>query len=230
MDNQPQPTQYNYLSFFLIDDHALILDMYINMVEELKNPNETFNFVKAVTFDEANQKLNALQANKINLDLAFIDLSLGPQEKSKTGGDVVRLIKDLFPHCTIIIITAFTDPSITYNLTLTTDIDIIFCKSDLNHESFAQMLTFARQGQHYLSETIKTEFNLITQRRLGLDHHDIAIIQCLSKGIKTKDLPEHVPLSLSAIEKRKAYLISHFSKGTDNKNNFLINIKKWGLL
>ena len=59
------------------------------------------------------------------------------------------------------------------------------------------------KNESYYSQTViklvgQSQFN-----NIELDVFDKQILFHLSKGVKTKDLPQHVTLSLSAIEKRK---------------------------
>ena len=56
------------------------------------------------------------------------------------------------------------------------------------------------------SSKVKSFFKLVGQAQynnIELDAFDKQILFHLSKGVKTKDLPQYIPLSLSAIEKRK---------------------------
>ena len=42
------------------------------------------------------------------------------------------------------------------------------------------------------------------QKNINWDNHDSKILQLIEEGIKTINLPNFIPLSLSTIEKRKA--------------------------
>lgn len=67
-------------------------------------------------------------------------------------------------------------------------------------------------------------------KEVYLDTTNRRIISLLAKGIKTKNLPIHLNLSISAIDKRKAQIkeIFNIEKGTDEdilreakKNDFI---------
>lgn len=62
------------------------------------------------------------------------------------------------------------------------------------------------EGDIYKSPTIVQVIQDYLKSNLSLDEFDIKIIMCLAEGKKTKDLPNYIDLSLSAIEKRKAFL------------------------
>ena len=56
----------------------------------------------------------------------------------------------------------------------------------------------------YFSQSIKWSQKIIIQKNINWDDYDSKILQFIAQGIKTNNLPNFIPLSLSAIEKRKA--------------------------
>ena len=65
----------------------------------------------------------------------------------------------------------------------------------------------------------------------NLDNYDKQILMRLSEGILTKNIPNYVPLSLSAIEKRKARMKNMLLEGQGGDDYELIEaIKKMGVL
>src|SRR5690606_17240783 len=61
-------------------------------------------------------------------------------------------------------------------------------------------------GETYHSITVTDIIKKILSKESYLDTFNRQIILCLSQGIKTKHLPVHLNMSLSAIEKRKAQI------------------------
>lgn len=79
-------------------------------------------------------------------------------------------------------------------------------KADVDYSTFANAFEVILKGESFISETInKTLVNLI-RSTINWDDVDSKIITLLEKGIKTKEMPNYINLSLSAIEKRKALL------------------------
>ena len=66
----------------------------------------------------------------------------------------------------------------------------------------------------YLRKTITTD--------IFVDDKNRKILHLLSQGVKTKNLAEHVDLSLSAVEKRKKHLKNLFDV-RDGQDETLIN-------
>ena len=60
--------------------------------------------------------------------------------------------------------------------------------------------------ENYFSHSINNAINQLFKQTLSWDEFDTQILLFLEKGIQTKDLPQHINLSLSTIEKRKAAL------------------------
>ena len=67
-------------------------------------------------------------------------------------------------------------------------------------------------------------------KNIHWDEHDSKIVQLIAEGLKTKDLVNYIPLSLSTIEKRKANLKRQliFEGGSDAE--LIERVKKMGLL
>ncbi|MBG6063670.1 hypothetical protein IWX83_003486, partial [Flavobacterium sp. CG_9.1] len=66
--------------------------------------------------------------------------------------------------------------------------------------------------------------------RLNLDAIDCQILTLLDKKITTKDMPNHIDLSLSAIEKRKTNIKNRLLKDKGNDAAIVLHAKKIRLL
>jgi hypothetical protein len=82
----------------------------------------------------------------------------------------------------------------------------------------------------YYSSTVSNFLNKAVVNEIYVDEINRKILYLLSNGVKTRSLPEHINLSMSAIEKRKKQLKLLFS--IDNgKDEALINeARKKGFL
>jgi DNA-binding NarL/FixJ family response regulator len=83
--------------------------------------------------------------------------------------------------------------------------------------------------EFYYSKTIIEAQKEFVMKNINLDKYDCKILQLIADGLKTKDLTRYIPLSLSAIEKRKANLKKQliFKGGSDAE--LIERIKKMGL-
>lgn len=74
----------------------------------------------------------------------------------------------------------------------------------------------------YYSSTVNNYVKQTITSEIYVDDINRKILHLLSQGIKTKNLKEYVPLSMSAIEKRKKQLKLLFSV-SDGKDETLLN-------
>jgi DNA-binding NarL/FixJ family response regulator len=61
-------------------------------------------------------------------------------------------------------------------------------------------------NETYYSQSIQKMIDHSEQETIEIDLFDKQILFHISKGTKTKDIPQYVPISLEAIEKRKLNL------------------------
>ena len=92
-------------------------------------------------------------------------------------------------------------------------------------------ISFNWEQQHLYGKamlTLKPYFYKINE--VVLDDIDRNILFHLSKGIKTKNLTEHIPLSLAAIEKRKRHLKEVFDVEKKGDESLLEQARNTGFL
>ena len=80
----------------------------------------------------------------------------------------------------------------------------LISKSDINFELFPTICKKIIDGDMFQSNTIIKSQRELFKRNINWDNHDNEILILISEGIKTINLPSYIPLSMSAIEKRKA--------------------------
>lgn len=75
-------------------------------------------------------------------------------------------------------------------------------KSDCSTDELIDGFNKVMKNEVYHSKTVSDHIKRI-EKGIVFDATDLKIIQLLSKGIKNKNLEKYIPLSSSAIEKRK---------------------------
>jgi hypothetical protein len=88
--------------------------------------------------------------------------------------------------------------------------------------------TILEGGNYYSATILNLQHNPTPEAQLDIFNRQI--LHFLAQGIKTKNLYQHIHLSTSAIEKRKAIIKEYFGikKGTDE--DILREARKQGLL
>lgn len=107
-------------------------------------------------------------------------------------------IKKHSPDSKIIILTMFSGNLRLQNILKNLNPEGFLVKSDVTPKELIKAVEMVSQGLNYYSESIIN----MGQDSL-LDKNDRKLLYYFSKGTKTKDLVNFVPLSIGAIEKRK---------------------------
>jgi DNA-binding NarL/FixJ family response regulator len=193
------------LNILIVEDHPMMIDAYVSIINNTIE-NYKFNFIKASDCESAFKRIEQNFKTKEAIDIALLDVSLPPfeQEKILCGGDVGKLIRNKFPSCKIIMITGYHKGLVINSIFKSIRPEGFLNKADIDYFTFANAFEVILKGESFMSETInKTLVNLI-RSTINWDDVDSKIVTLLEKGIKTKELPNYINLSLSAIEKRKA--------------------------
>ncbi len=220
------------LNILMVDDHPMIIEGYRNAILNANIiPSSLMNITTAHNCEDA---YNAIiqSSEKTHFHIAFLDISLAPyvQKNMKSGEDLAKLIKNILPDCKIIMLTMHTEAVRLSNIVRTIKPQGLLIKSDITLDKFQQVLKKIMNGEVYLSSTASKSVKQALSSELNLDHDNLQILSCIAKGVKTKNLPNYIALSLSAIEKRKTLLKIQLGieKGTDKD---LINeAKKLGVI
>lgn len=213
----------NELNILIIDDHHTIIDGYKNVLSKIKDYK--LRILKANSCDQA---IKAINNN--TFDVVFLDIQLPPSDDGTiiSGADLALLIRKEFSQTKIIISTMFDSPHLLMNILKTIPHNGILIKSDSTAKIILEAFKTILQGNSFYSKTVLDIMNKSVLFDDSLDEYNKKIIYHIAKGVKTKNLTQEIPLSLSAIEKRKNYIKQLFNVNDDNE---LINeAKKRGFI
>ena len=216
------------LKILIVDDHPMTVNGYINVLSDENIEGHNLIFTKALDCKQAYDLITSQ-----HFDIAYLDLSLPPyEEKNITSGfDLGVLIRKTIPDCVIIILTMHSEASLVDRLIKDINPEGILCKSDIDIDEFVNAFKIIFDGEKYMSNKIMKSLRDKDFDKYDLDSYDRQILMRLSEGILTKNIPNYVPLSLSAIEKRKANLKNMFLEGSSGDDHDLIEaIKKIGII
>jgi DNA-binding NarL/FixJ family response regulator len=128
----------------------------------------------------------------------------------------------------LIISTSYTQALLLYDVYKKYRPDGLLVKSDITANEFLNAFEQIKNGNQYHSETVSRQFQKLLSIESYLDNYNRQIISLLAKGVRTKDLSKYLPLSQSAIDKRKSqirYLIAN-----QNEQDILSAAKTLGLV
>ena len=218
------------VNILIVDDHPMTVNGYINVLSDEKFEGHELNFTKALNCKEAYELIT--DPNNI-FNLAYLDLSLPPypEKKITSGIDIGMLLRQHMPDCTIVFLTMHSEAPLIERLIKDINPQGIMCKSDIDIDEFLNAFKIIFSGDTYLSNKIVKSLKDRVFDNYKLDNYDKQILMRLSEGILTPNIPNYVPLSLSAIEKRKAHMKNMLLQGKGGDDNELIEaIKKIGIL
>ena len=202
------------LKLLIVDDHPVIIEAYKNILATSDFiDNYTFTIDTAINCDTAIGKIN-YSANSVHYDVLFLDIQLPPSSDGKmiSGEDLAVYAKKKLPKAKIIVLTTFNDSHRINNILKIANPDALLIKDDLTSKELLLALKSIMNNFPYYSTTVSKFFRSQSNNfdESVLDDINKKIIYYMAKGIKIKNLPTHVHLSLSAIEKRKAEIINIF--------------------
>ena len=213
-----------FFNLLIVDDHPMISEAYEAII---KSNLSSYNscFYKAINCEIAYNQIEEIFNKNQTIDIAILDLSIPVYKIKKilSGLDLGIFIKSKFPKCKIIIITHHKDGFLLNKVFKLLNPQAIINKGDVDNDIFSKVFNKILEGKTFLSETINKSIIEFNDSNFKLDEIDYMILDLIEKGIKTKELPNHIQLSLSAIEKRKAK-IKFYIAGKKVRDDDMIKI------
>jgi len=210
------------IKVLMVDDHPLIVEGYKNIILEMENSEQQIIFESAIDLKEAYDRIEQSLRSSKPFDLAFLDINL-PKYKEKnilSGEDLALFIKKVSPHTKIIFLTMHDENYRLYNLVRNVNPEGLLIKSDVGSKDLISTFNNVLDGKISYSDTVLNLMRYQITNDFALDQFDRQILFHLSTGVQTKKLPEFVPLSLPAIEKRKRNLKNYF--GLDKEGDLVL--------
>jgi DNA-binding NarL/FixJ family response regulator len=204
------------IQILIVDDHPFIIEAYKNAIN--KYSQNGFEFVVTQANNCKTGYENIVNQSR-HFDIAFFDISM-PEYAEKgiySGEDLAMLMKTEMPDCKIILLTMHTELLKINNIIKNINPSGLIIKNDLTFDELLFAFDKIINDESYYSQTVIKLVGQAQYNNIELDVFDKQILFHLSKGVKTKDLPTYIPLSLSAIEKRKLNIreILEVKGGTD---------------
>lgn len=204
------------IKILMIDDHPSQIEGY-KVILSYNQLGHEIEVTPCYSFDSAYQIIT----NPVTpaFDLVFLDRSLPPDVKHNinTGEDLVSIIKKHLPQTRIVVITSHAEAFLLYDIVRKWQPAGVLVKSDFDAPDLLSAFRKILNGERYLSQTVEKCIKELLSKESYLDNYNRQIIVLLSQGVKTKSLPKHLNISLSAIEKRKSQVKDYLciEKGSD---------------
>jgi two-component system response regulator NreC len=218
------------LKILMVDDHPSMIEGY-KIILSYNNLGLEIETTAAYNCESA-YKIITNKSNKDYFDLVFLDYSLPSYEEMrlKSGQDLAILIKTHLPNAKIVILTSHTEAILLYDIISSVEPNGLLVKSDFSAEELLSAFDKIMKGEIYHSITVKHNLKEMFSQKNILDKQNRQIISLLAQGIKTKNLPNYLNISISAIEKRKVNIRYYFNLQKGNDEDIVREAKKLGLI
>ena len=201
----------------IVEDHPSVCSMYQDIFKNSDCGYKT-EFTTARDCESA-YKLITDPNPLIDFDIIFLDLSLPDylEHNIADGEDLALLIRKKLPHTKIIILTSHSTIFKIHNIDKKINPEGFLMKCDFSHADLIDACNIVLKGGHYRSVTTKKYIKDMFKDGFYFDIYNQKIIYLLSKGVRTKNMPEILGLSVSTIDKRKTTIKGYFNieKGGD---------------
>ncbi|WP_264519876.1 response regulator [Flavobacterium sp. N1994] len=191
----------NPINILIVDDHPFIIQAYKNALDKYSQQGFEFAVTQA---NSCKTGYESIKEAKIPFDVAFFDISM-PEYAEKgiySGEDLAALIKTEMPNCKIILLTMHSELLKINNIIKNINPSGLIIKNDLTFDELIFAFDKIINNQSYYSQTVIKLVGQAQYTNIELDAFDKQILFHLSKGVKSKDLPQYIPISLNAVEKR----------------------------
>lgn len=211
----PEFAHHRRVRVLMIDDHPSQIEGY-KAILSYNDSSLEIEATPCYCFEDA---YRILKRDMGVFDLIFLDENMPslPDRGIYTGVDLAKMIRRSMPTAKVVIITSHCEAFKLYNIAKTIEPAGLLVKSDFNAEELLVAFETILNNGIYYSETVHRSIKELLSKEMYLDSFNRQIIALLAKGIRTKNMPAYLHLSLSAIEKRKAQVKDYFclEKATD---------------
>ncbi|NMH27667.1 response regulator [Flavobacterium silvaticum] len=200
------------INLLIIEDHFGMMHGY----KAILSKEFELNISWASCLKEA---LLLVQNTNQHFDVIILDIMLPSEGKSnvKIGQEIGKEIIKNRIGSKIMVITSCVETLLIQAIIKDINPICFLNKADFDDQQLIVAFKSALTNKKYFTNSIIKAHDNIVNQKLYLDSTNQKIIILLNEGIKTKNLPNYLNLSLTAIDKRKAIIKEFFniSKGTD---------------
>lgn len=214
------------LNVILLEDHSFIAEFYKESISEIKQ-------IKQIDIASSlKEAYKLIIEDAINYDLAILDLSMSAYEEKNlnSGEDLAKLIRKTNSKTKIIFITGFCNSIQLSSIFQNIKPEGFIVKCDINYFEFSSTINNILNGEIYLSKNIIIQKKEILLDNNYFDYYNNQIIMFIHNGIKTKNIPKHLPLTLSAVHKRKQKIKALLKIHAGNDQDIIRECKKIGII
>lgn len=217
-------------NILIVDDHPFIIDGYKNAITRYNSDLYEYFFHQGKDCETGYEIITNPETPFF--DVAFLDISMPvyTEKGIHSGEDLALLLMDRMPNCKIILLTMYTELLKIKNIIDTINPAGLVIKNDLTFDELIFGFDKVLKGEIYYSHSVIKMSNQSESDSDGIDQFDKLILFHISKGTKTIEIPQYIPISLSAIERRKIQLKELFKIDDGSDIDLIREAKKRGVI
>ncbi|WP_394775682.1 response regulator [Flavobacterium sp.] len=205
-------------NILIVDDHPFIIEGYKNAITRYNPKQYEFLIMQA---HDCKSGYDLIQDEKTpDFDVAFLDISMPAYEEKDifSGEDLAKLILNKMPNCKVILLTMYTELLKIKTIIRTIKPNGLVIKNDLTFDELLYAFDKVMKNDKYYSQSVQKILDQSTHNSIEIDEFDKQILFHLSKGTIIENMPQYIPISLNAIQKRKVSLKELLKvKGSDEE-------------
>lgn len=188
-------------NILLVDEHSFVLEAYGNLLRKTTN-FKIENLFKANTIEKTISYINEIE----QIDIAIFGINMPKNNifKIEDGIELAQYFKSKHPFAKIIFITMHSEFYILLKAIHLIQPKVFISKNDIDNFTFNDILEALKNEKLFYSEKMLNVLKWSEHSKIKFDIYDYKILSLTNKGVKTKELINYLPLSLSALEKRKS--------------------------
>ncbi|NND15788.1 MAG: response regulator transcription factor [Eudoraea sp.] len=209
------------LRILAVDDHEMTPLGYKYILEDEPIGEYSIQLDIAKDYESGREKLDrSLQS--FPYDIILLDIQLAPRNGDgappKSGEDLGIYARKVSPNSKIVFMSSYSDNFRINSILQTVDPEGYMVKTEIDQYTLREMIpTVMKNPPYYTHKALAAIRRKMANDDMGLDATDKKILHLLSIGTKTKDMVDHLPLSLPGIENRKRQIKSLF--GIEKQND-----------
>lgn len=191
----------------------MIIEGYQNALTRILKDEESLRFKVAHDCEKAYNIIMQNETKNKHFALTIVNLGLPPYANAKieTGTDLSILIRKYMPSCKIMMVTAYTEVVIIYDIIRKLNPEGLIIKKDITPDNINKIFNSILTGTLYQSSSVKSCVSEIWRKQIMIKDYNRQILFYLSRGYKVKEIEQFVPLGMSAIQKRIILMKSAFN-------------------
>jgi len=218
------------LNLLILEDHPFICESYLYFFREKSQLK--FDQIDCVSTPDDMEKILSDPDRVQHYDLAFLDLQIPMNQELdiRDGIDFGRALMDIKHDLKTIIITNETSHSLLLRAYKELSPFSIIIKAEMNLETLEKAASMALEGENFWSNTFSEIIKSVLNDDNAFSQEDYKLLELLSSGVPTKDIPDYLPWSVSKIEKRKKKLREELNIESKSVLKLVAMARKKGLI